>query len=121
MPADALAVGDVLQVALGRVLPAGHEQAGLRPAVAVGLPRPPLRYPVLLVVPLTTQHGAWAAANPQVYPQLPAGTGGLRAPSVALCDQIRACDARRVRGYLGTLDRATCAAVQQGVRRVLDL
>ena len=121
MSADALAAGDVLQVALGRVLPVGHEQAGLRPAVAVGLPPPPLRYPVLLVVPLTTQHGAWAKANPQVYPQLPAGTGGLRAASVALCDQIQMCDARRVRGYLGRLDPASYAAVQIGVRRVLDL
>jgi hypothetical protein len=50
---------------LGRVLPAGHEQAGLRPAVAVGLPPPPVSYPVLLVVPLTTQHGTSTEANPR--------------------------------------------------------
>ena len=121
MPGDALTPGDVVEVALGQVLPPGHEQAGTRPAVAVGLPRPPLRYPVLLVVPLTTQHGAWADANRRVYPELAAGSAGLRARSIALCDQIRTCDARRVRAYLGTLDRASFAAVQQGVREVLAL
>ncbi len=89
MPGDALAPGDVVEVALGRVLPPGHEQAGTRPAVAVGLPQPPLRYPVLLVVPLTTLHGVWADANRRVHPELAAGAAGLHAHSVALCDQIR--------------------------------
>ena len=121
MPADALTPGDVVEVALGRVLPPGHEQAGTRPAVAVGVPSPPLRYPVLLVVPLTTQYGAWAEANQRVYPKLAASAAGLRARSVALCDQIRTCDARRIRGYLGTLDKASYASVQQGVREVLAL
>lgn len=121
MPADAVSGGDVLRVALGRVEPSGHEQEGTRPVVVVGAPRPPLRYPVLLVVPLTTQEGSWAEANPVVYPTLRGGEAGLSARSVALCDQLRSCDARRVRGYLGTLDGAAYAEVVRGVRQVLEL
>ncbi len=46
------------------------------------------------VVHLTAQHGLWIAANRPVYPELAAGAAGLRARSVAPCDQIRACDGR---------------------------
>ena len=89
-------------VALPSHLPPGHEQEGRRPAVVVGIPSEPLRFPVVYIVPLTSQFGAWARKNPMMYPVLPPGTGGLPLVSVALLDQMRGLDVRRVRDYLGT-------------------
>ncbi|MBC7542388.1 MAG: type II toxin-antitoxin system PemK/MazF family toxin [Candidatus Sericytochromatia bacterium] len=55
--------------------PAGHEQQGIRPAVVVGIPVPPVRYPMVMVVPLTSKTGGWQTANPTLYPVLQAGSG----------------------------------------------
>ncbi len=46
----------------------GHEQEGRRPAVIVGVPLGDVRYSVVVVVPLTTQFGAWGKRNPVLYP-----------------------------------------------------
>lgn len=65
-----------------------------------------MRYPVAVVVPLTTQFGDWTRKNPALYPIIQAGTAGLPQKSVVLCDQIRAVDIQRVIGYLGSLSIA---------------
>jgi len=51
-----------------------------------------VRYPVVVVVPLTTQFGGWVNRNSALYPIIQAGSAGLPQKSVALCDQIRAVD-----------------------------
>ena len=96
--------------------PPGHEQEGSRPAVVVAVPIGPTRFPVVLVVPLTTQAREWTDRNPALYPRLDAGSGGLIHPSVALLDQVRAVDARRLATYLGTLSRAAYAPIHRGLR-----
>jgi mRNA interferase MazF len=100
---EAVVPGDVLLVALPSHEPRGHEQEGVRPAIVIGIPWGPVRYPVVIVVPLTTQSGIWARENPTLYFPLPAGAGGIPKASIVLIDQVRAVDVRRVRGYLGTL------------------
>ena len=50
-----LKCGDVVFVNLPSHNPKGHEQEGRRPAVIVGIPLEDVRYPILVVVPLTTQ------------------------------------------------------------------
>lgn len=57
MRARAAVPGDVLLIALPSHDPKGHEQEGLRPAIVVGIPRGPVRYPVVIVVPLTSKSG----------------------------------------------------------------
>lgn len=111
--------GDVLLVDLGEHHPLGHEQRGRRPAVVVGIPPDPVRFPIVVVVPLTSRGGAWVERNPKVYPVLPLGAAGLRRQSVALCDQIRACDVARVVSHLGTLESEQFHRIREGLDRIL--
>jgi mRNA interferase MazF len=104
MKNDALGPGDVVLIALPLHDPKGHEQEGKRPAIVVGIPQGPVRYPVVIVVPLTTQSGPWVRRNPNLYRFLPPGAGGIPQPSIALLDQLRAVDVRRVKTYLGRLE-----------------
>lgn len=96
--------GDVLLVSLPSHSPSGHEQMGTSPVVVAAVPPEPLRYPVVVVVPLTTHGGQWVDANPSVYYPLRAGAAGLPLDSTALIDQVRSLDVRRVLGYIGTPD-----------------
>lgn len=97
--------GDVVLVNLPTHEPKGHEQEGLRPAIIVAVPSGYLRFPIVLVVPVTSQGGNWANQNPILYHQIPRGTGGLPRPSVALIDQVRAVDMKRITTYLGVLEQ----------------
>ncbi len=97
--------GDIVLVVLPGQHPRGREQEGLRPAVVVGIPPQPLRFPLLLLAPLTSQRGPWAEAHPELYPSVGADSLGLRKPSIVLMDQIRACDLSRIRARIGKLDR----------------
>ena len=115
MNEDRVVWGDVLVVSLPGHIPPGREQEGLRPAVVVGIPPNPLRFPVLILAPLTTQRGTWSDANRLTYPELAAGVGGLSRPSTVLLDQIRACDAARIRGRLGHLDEEALTRIQRGL------
>ena len=116
-----LKCGDVVLVDLPFHNPKGHEQQGRRPAIIIGVPLKNVRYPVVVVVPLTTQFGGWVDRNSALYPIIQAGTAGLPQKSVALCDQIRAVDIQRVIGYLGSLSFEQYLPIIGGVRRVLDL
>ena len=111
--------GDIVRVSLPSHQPRGHEQEGKRPVIVVGVPKGDVRYPVLLVVPLTTQIGQWANNNPRLYPQLKSGLGGLSQTSVALLDQVRSVDARRVISYLGSLTTEEYKPVQGRLQQIL--
>ena len=112
--------GDILLIALPTHAPRGHEQEGSRPAVVVGLPERAgePRYPTVLVVPLTTQEGAWSRKAPMLYPHIRAGAGGLPRPSVVLLDQLRSVDARRVSHYLGSLTEDEFQPINAGLTQV---
>ncbi|MGQ9553222.1 MAG: type II toxin-antitoxin system PemK/MazF family toxin [Anaerolineae bacterium] len=47
--------------------------------------------------------------------------GGLPRHSVALLDQVRAADVRRVEGYLGTLSAEDYERIRAGLRQMLWL
>lgn len=74
---------------------------------------------MLVVVPLTTQFGAWAERAPDLYPLLAAGTGGLRYDSVALLDHVRAIDVRRVTRRLGRLGADSHLSILRGLERMV--
>ena len=65
-----------------------REQQGNRPAIIVGVPLGTIRYPLVVLVPLTTQVGSWVEVNPKIYPVLSKGVGNLRQRSVVLLDQV---------------------------------
>lgn len=113
-PSD-LFPGDVVYASFPEHQPPGREQQGRRPAVVLAIPVPPVRFPVLFVVPLTTRVGSWQAGNPKLYPKIPAGSGNLPRESVALLDQARALDRGRVVGYLGTLSDQTFSPILDGL------
>ena len=104
MPFKVVAPGDILLITFPSHDPKGHEQEGIRPVIVVGVPQGPVRYPVVIVVPLTTQSGSWAKKNPALYLLVPPGAGGIPRSSTVLIDQVRAIDARRVQAYLGSLE-----------------
>lgn len=110
--------GDVLVAALPSRSPGGHEQTGTRPVVVVAVPIGPLRYPVVVVAPLTTRVGRWADANPSVYVWLRAGAGGLPSEATVLLDQVGSIDVRRILGYLGTLDNEDSDRVLTNLRNM---
>ncbi len=89
--------------------------------LVVCVPKGLVRYPVLLVVPLTTQIGEWVNENPRLYPQLAAGVGGISQASAALLDQIRSVDVRRVISYLGSLTSEEYEPVKRGLQQILEL
>lgn len=114
--------GDVVTVRFPRHMPPGHEQHGLRPAIIVGVPETlgQPRFPVVLLTPLTTDRGQpWAARSPELYPRVPAGSGGLPSPSLALLDQTRAVGVDRLVAYIGRLPTQVYQPVRSGLLRML--
>jgi len=118
--AEPVSFGDILLIALPTHAPRGHEQEGVRPAVVVGLPEQAgaPRFPAVLVIPLTTQEGTWSRKAPGLYPRLRAGAGGLPHPSVALLDQVRSIDVRRVSSYLGSLAGEEFQPIRDGLKQI---
>ena len=114
---------DVLFINLPQNLPQGSEQTGNRPAVVVGLPARlgQQRFPLLIVVPLTTRIGAWAQAAPRLYPFFPTGVGGLHYDSVALLDHLRGIDATRVRARMGRMSETEYEPIRQGLETMMRL
>ena len=96
----------------------GHEQRGARPCVVVTNPAvsSDQRFPMLAVVPLTGTSGEGA-----LYPSLLPGSSGLRQPSWALIDQLRAVDKRRVIRAFGLVSPDELADIDDGIRLFLGL
>ena len=119
-----LKIGDIIIVSFPRHNPQGREQQGYRPAIVVGFPnllgQP--RFPVILVVPMTTyKNQSWVDNSPDLYPVFPAGTAGLRSPSVALVDQIRAIDARRIVNYRGSLRADRYKVIRDSLKKIFKI
>jgi mRNA interferase MazF len=118
-----LAIADIVIASFPDHQPPGREQQGSRPAIVVGFPakvQPP-RYPVVLVVPITSDKGQlWATKSPRLYPKLKAGTGNLPNDSIILLDQIRALDESRLGRYLGKLTPEMFQPIKEAVLDILE-
>ncbi len=121
MVSDALQPEDIVLTALPAHQPRGREQEGRRPAIAVGLPAGELRYPVIVIAPVTTRFGNWVQQNTVLYPTLSAGAGGLSQDSVVLLDQIRAIDVQRIVSYIGSLSREEYAPILAGLKHLFRI
>ncbi len=118
---ETLAPRDIVLIALPSNQPRGREQEGTRPAVVVGIPEGQMRFPMLFVAPLTTQQGDWVQTNLILYPTLAIGAGGLTQESVALLDQIRSVDAKRVMAYLGSLTSEDYQPILTGIKQIFRI
>lgn len=103
--------GEIWRVNFGPVQ--GSEIRKTRPAIVVtadGLNR---ARRTVVVVPLST--------GPQPRPPLVVATPSAGPGSVAVCDQIRTVDKRRLTRCDGRLAAADVGAVADGLRRILEL
>ena len=119
---NALEPGDIILVAFPTQVPPGREQQGYRPAIVVGIPQRlgTPRYPLLLVVPLTSnRQQSWATDAPDLYPILNAGDGNLPAESIVLLDQVRSIDSTRVIRYIGTLHPKQYQPIAEGLEQMM--
>ncbi len=91
----------------------GSEIRKTRPAVIVTADALNRARRTVVVVPLST--------GPQPRPPLVVATPSAGASSVAVCDQMRAVDKRRLTRNEGRLSVTDLRAIDDGLRRVLEL
>ncbi|MBI4556673.1 MAG: type II toxin-antitoxin system PemK/MazF family toxin [Candidatus Hydrogenedentes bacterium] len=108
--------GDVVICDLNPVI--GSEQSGRRPAIVMQVEAANLRSPHTIVVPFTTKIRQRILAS---HVLVRAGTAGLIEDSVALCEQVRVIDMRRVVRVLGRLDDDQLREVESAMRVILGL
>ena len=118
-----LQIGDVVTAKFPSQNPSGREQEGYRPAIVVGIPSRlgKLRFPLVFVVPMTTDRGQeWADINPNLYVRFSAGIANLKSPSIALLDQVRAIDISRIVAYRGSLTPQQYAAIAESLQQIME-
>jgi mRNA interferase MazF len=108
--------GDVVLCDLNPVV--GTEQAGIRPVVVVQIDRANAASPHTIIVPFTTK--IRQALLPS-HALISSGSGGLRQDSVALCEQIRVIDKRRITKVLGHLDESDLEKIEKALGVILGL
>ena len=96
----------------------GSEQAGRRPVLVVQTDRANPASPHTIIVPFTTR--IRRALLPS-HVLVPAGTGGLQADSVALCEQIRVCDRSRLAQKIGRLSQQAMDEIDDALKVILHL
>ncbi|PZO44242.1 MAG: type II toxin-antitoxin system PemK/MazF family toxin [Pseudanabaena frigida] len=118
-----LQIGDVVTAKFPSQNPSGREQEGYRPAIVVGIPSRlgKLRFPLVFVVPMTTDRGQeWANINPNLYVRFSAGVANLKSPSIALLDQVRAIDISRIVAYRGSLTPQEYEAIAESLQKIME-
>ena len=108
--------GDVVLCDLNPVI--GTEQAGIRPAIVLQIDRANAVSPHTIIAPFTTK--IRRALLPS-HVLIPAGVGGLSQDSVALCEQIRVIDKRRIIKVLGHLGEPEMAEIAKALSTILGL
>jgi len=111
--------GDIYQAQL---LPrSGSEQRGKRPVIIIShdaFNKTP-NWRSIIVIPISTSTSQ-ARRSPTAI-SLPAGNGGLRKDSVALCHQITTLDRTKLTEKWGSLSKNLISQVEIGIRNALDL
>jgi len=108
--------GDVVLCDLSPVV--GTEQAGVRPVVVLQIDRANAASPHTIIAPFTTKIRRTLLPS---HAFVPAGAGGLRQDSVALCEQIRVIDKRRIIRVLGHLDEPYLEEIARALGTILGL
>ena len=70
---------------------------------------------------MTTDRGQeWADINPNLYVRFSAGIAGLKSPSIALLDQVRAIDIYRIVAYRGSLTPQQYEAIAESLQKIME-
>ena len=107
--------GDIVLISLQNKSAEELSFIDYRPAVVVACPKIDLRFPVIIIVPLTTQPVSQIMNFPQMEIKVPKNSGVLAHESIALIDQLRSIDIDRVQAYLGCLDRSAYERIRQNI------
>lgn len=107
--------GEIWQVALDPTR--GHEQAGQRPALVVSVDTFNHGPAGLIVIAPITSRNRGIPLHVRVAPP----EGGLKQPSVVLCDHVRSVATERLIRRLGTVSGGTLAEVEDRLRILLGL
>src|ERR1700760_3552023 len=91
----------------------GSEIRKTRPAIVITANALNRARPTVVIVPLST--------GPQPRPPIIVATPSAGPNSVAVCDQVRAIDKRRLTRNEGQLSAADLRSIEDGLRRVLEL
>lgn len=102
--------GDIVVIDLGETV--GHEQKGKRPSVLVS----DCLFGVMIIVPLTTKERSWWTVV-----EIEKGEGGLKGKSFALCHQLRAISAERIKNKIGSLKLDTLNKIKTVLANILKL
>ena len=106
--------GDVYRADLDPVQ--GSEQGGIRPVVIVQNDRGNQSSPTVIVAPLTSQRKKLSQrTHVEVFPP----EGGLKYPSIVLCEQLRTLEKTRLSRYLGTLSPTTLQKLDAALQAAL--
>lgn len=102
--------GDIYYANLDPVI--GSEQGGTRPVLIVQNNLGNRFSPTVIVLPLTSRMGKAPLRThvPILPPQ-----GGVKMPSLILCEQVRTLEKSRLTGYLGRLTAEKIRAVEQAL------
>lgn len=99
----------------------GSEQQGMRPVIVVSHDafNQTSGWRSVIVVPVSTS-ASQAQRGPTAVP-LPAGAGGLKTDSVALCHQVTTLDRSKLTSLAGVLPAELLTLVSDGLRIAQDL
>ena len=111
-----IARGEIYLAALDPV--EGSEQGGVRPVLIIQNNVGNRFSPTVIVLAITSQLGK---ARLPTHVEIPAQGHGLNKDSVALAEQIRTLDKRRLREYLGCLSEEVMKRVDTAIKMSLEL
>ncbi len=111
-----IARGEIYLAALDPVV--GSEQGGVRPVLIIQNNVGNRFSPTVIVLAITSQLGK---ARLPTHVEIPAQGHGLNKDSVALAEQIRTLDKRRLREYLGCLSEEVMKRVDTALKMSLEL
>ncbi|HIS98708.1 MAG TPA: type II toxin-antitoxin system PemK/MazF family toxin [Candidatus Faecaligallichristensenella faecipullorum] len=111
-----IARGEIYLAALDPVV--GSEQGGVRPVLIIQNNVGNRFSPTVIVLAITSQLGK---ARLPTHVEIPAQGHGLNKDSVALAEQIRTLDKRRLREYLGCLSEEVMKRVDTAIKMSLEL
>lgn len=111
-----IARGEIYLAALDPVV--GSEQGGVRPVLIIQNNVGNRFSPTVIVLAITSQLGK---ARLPTHVEIPSQGHGLNKDSVALAEQIRTLDKRRLREYLGCLSEEVMKRVDTALKMSLEL
>lgn len=106
--------GEIYRADLDPVL--GSEQGGVRPVLIVQNDLGNQTSPTVIVVPLTSRR---KKLKQKTHVTIDPPEGGLRCPSLILCEQVRTVEKSRLTKFLGVLSPQSLKSVDEALRQAL--